>query len=204
MEDFESLSSSMGLTFDWTLPSEPSLRQIVAREPSFHVIPTQFSRSRSQDCSPNLQPEQSLAELPVERDTIGQSIIGLRLPLNLIQEFPSGLWCSHITHLESHWWASARSFSIVRTVPVGCDKLYLTIISIPYAICKCILWWVLPAYAGCSHSDVQVRWLQSRNGFGHGGTGGSIPAWASKRCCIILCCKSNTPGKETRKWKTSD
>lgn len=68
LPDFESFTHSMGLTFDWGLPSEPGITSVVAREPSFHVIPTPSStRKTSQE-----HPDQSLTQLPAERDSIGK------------------------------------------------------------------------------------------------------------------------------------
>jgi len=57
----------MGLGTDWALPSEPSIVQIVS-ELNTH-LPATSQRPAS--------PDQSLSQLPIEKESVGKSILNL-------------------------------------------------------------------------------------------------------------------------------
>lgn len=73
----------MGLTLDWTLPSEPVLGQFIAREPNFQIIPTPASSSQSQDHPTISHPDHSVTQLPTERNSIGKYAPSLALSFRL-------------------------------------------------------------------------------------------------------------------------
>lgn len=74
LQDLESFSHNMGLSTEWVLPSEPSIVQIFAGESNLNPISTDTARSMHQE-RPFLQQDhdQSLSQLPVERDAVGKT-----------------------------------------------------------------------------------------------------------------------------------
>lgn len=73
LEDLESFSHNLGLNSDWYLPTEPSITQIFAGEPSMNSLPTPASPYPLRQENPGI--DQSLAKLPVEREAVGKPII---------------------------------------------------------------------------------------------------------------------------------
>lgn len=60
----------MGLTPDWTLPTELGLAPIVAREPNYYSMLTPCNGPR-QERSSSVNVDHSLTQLPAEKDSIG-------------------------------------------------------------------------------------------------------------------------------------
>ncbi|KAI9037601.1 uncharacterized protein KD926_000163 [Aspergillus affinis] len=75
----------MGLTSDWTLPTELGLTPIIAKEPNYYSIPTLSDRSRRQERSSSVHVDHSLTQLPVEKDSIGEFGV-LTLPILRVTE----------------------------------------------------------------------------------------------------------------------
>ena len=73
LQDLESFSHNMGLSTEWALPSEPSIVQIVAGESNLHPVYTGATGNISHE-RPSSQPdqEQSISQLPIERESVGK------------------------------------------------------------------------------------------------------------------------------------
>jgi hypothetical protein len=70
LQDLESFSQNTGLNNEWTLPSEPSIVQILAGESNMHPNHVGIAGYTLQD-EPSSQPDQSLSQLPIERESVG-------------------------------------------------------------------------------------------------------------------------------------
>ncbi|OQE25149.1 hypothetical protein PENSTE_c006G05042 [Penicillium steckii] len=78
LEDLESFSHNLGLNSDWYLPTEPSITQIFAGEPSMNSLPTPSSPYPLQQENPGI--DQSLSKLPIEREAVAEFGV-LTLPI---------------------------------------------------------------------------------------------------------------------------
>jgi hypothetical protein len=70
LQDLESFSHNTGLNNEWTLPSEPSIVQILAGESNMHPTYVGSAGYTLQE-QPSSQPNPSLSQLPIERESVG-------------------------------------------------------------------------------------------------------------------------------------
>jgi hypothetical protein len=74
LQDLESFSHNTGLNNEWALPSEPSIVQILAGESNMHPTYVGSAGYTLQE-QPSSQPDQSLSQLPIERESVGGYLI---------------------------------------------------------------------------------------------------------------------------------
>ncbi|KAJ6083057.1 hypothetical protein N7467_007192 [Penicillium canescens] len=79
LQDLESFSHNTGLNNEWTLPSEPSIVQILAGESNMHPTYVGSAGYTLQE-QPSSQPDQSLSQLPIERESVAEFGV-LTLPI---------------------------------------------------------------------------------------------------------------------------
>jgi hypothetical protein len=75
LHDLESFSHNMGLSTEWVLPSEPSILQLFAGDPSLNTGLPDAAKTTQERPASQQDHDQSLSRLPIERDTVGNSPI---------------------------------------------------------------------------------------------------------------------------------
>lgn len=72
LQDLESFSHNMGLGTEWALPSEPSIVQIFAGESHLSDVSSATTNTVQDRPVPHQDHDQSLSQLPIERDNVGK------------------------------------------------------------------------------------------------------------------------------------
>ncbi|CAG8366163.1 unnamed protein product [Penicillium salamii] len=85
LQDLESFSQNMGLSTEWVLPTEPSIVQIFAGESNLNTVNPSSSTDGTQERPFQQSHDQSLSQLPIERDTVAEFGV-LTLPILRVTE----------------------------------------------------------------------------------------------------------------------